>query len=747
MENDSLNQSEKEIASINQPKKKTEAGKGASAPSSGLKVPKVVMKPESPVETPLGSPGTPRATSSPTPTQIGQDKKKGNANRFIMGFAGGLLILFVIFLILMVLVMAKGRADSPILKAFGVQGGDVKSFLLTLISSIFGFLAFIFLAVFIVGIFRVGMARKSDTIMRNRGLRLTFIGLIPLILVMMVWVGLFTFISRVPIGAEKVVAEIIATNPADLTNLVAPVEVSFSAERVAKALQNNGLVIKSLDWDLEGKGVFDTPAAQPEITHLYETVGNYQVGLRATFDGKEAPRVYTFALAIPEAVFAADPLIGTAPLVVTFSASHLTEGMKIKSMDWDFENDGKYELQGKENLRPQYTFDKIGDYKVHLRIVDGQDNVNNFYRVISVVENKTPNITASFEMNPGGATSAPVAISFDAGKSFSTKGQIVRYEWNFGDGSDLQSGKTVSHKFLKPGRYNVTLKVMDSIKEEGETSAEVDLQAEAVPPTAAIRTLPVLAKEAESLTGEIPFTVKFDAGGSQGDGIVDYAWDFTGDGKADETGQKTEYTFTQAGDYAVSLTATNSQKLSNTVTLKIKVIEPGVKVSIQADPVDGPMPLVVNFDASGSTAFRGKIVSYTWNFGDSTPEVSTGAKITHRFDKVGAYTATLNLATDQNESAKTTQVIYVREVPLVACFFMSRKQGKAPLTVSFDSECATGTIANYSWNFGDGNTSDTRKGAHTFERPGEYKVKLEVLDSKNNVSTFQDTVIVEGELK
>jgi PKD repeat protein len=93
------------------------------------------------------------------------------------------------------------------------------------------------------------------------------------------------------------------------------------------------------------------------------------------------------------------------------------------------------------------------------------------------------------------------------------------------------------------------------------------------------------------------------------------------------------------------------------------------------------------------------------------------------------------------------KVIYVREIPLRACFEPSRRSGEAPLAVTFDSKCSTGTVSTYSWDFGDGSDSDSRKPTHTFENPGTYSVTLEVSDDKKNVASFSDVIVAEGALE
>jgi C1A family cysteine protease len=66
-------------------------------------------------------------------------------------------------------------------------------------------------------------------------------------------------------------------------------------------------------------------------------------------------------------------------------------------------------------------------------------------------------------------------ITFDASKSKDPEGEIISYEWDFGDGT-TGNGVTVSHKYSKRGIYQVTLKVTDEFGKTGieETNALVD---------------------------------------------------------------------------------------------------------------------------------------------------------------------------------------------------------------------------------------------------------------------------------
>lgn len=56
---------------------------------------------------------------------------------------------------------------------------------------------------------------------------------------------------------------------------------------------------------------------------------------------------------------------------------------------------------------------------------------------------------------------APLSVTFDGSDSTSPNGEIVRYEWSFGDGQTAE-GARVSHTYAHQGRYLVTLRVADS---------------------------------------------------------------------------------------------------------------------------------------------------------------------------------------------------------------------------------------------------------------------------------------------
>jgi hypothetical protein len=71
--------------------------------------------------------------------------------------------------------------------------------------------------------------------------------------------------------------------------------------------------------------------------------------------------------------------------------------------------------------------------------------------------------------------------------------------------------------------------------------------------------------------------------------------------------------------------------------------------------------------------------------------------------------------------------------------------GAAPLTVSFYGSGSTdpdGTIASYSWSFGDGGNSTAANASHTYTSAGTYIATLTVTDNKNASASGTVTIIV-----
>ena len=184
---------------------------------------------------------------------------------------------------------------------------------------------------------------------------------------------------------------------------------------------------------------------------------------------------------------------------------------------------------------------------------------------VSVTLNQKP--SASFSVNNSSGI-APLTVNFDASASVDSDGSIDSYSWDFDDGG-TDTGITPSYIFNTPGVYTVSLTVTDNEGESDTTTTNISVSAIG-------SQLPTAVFSATPLSGTVPLTVDFDASSSSDpDGnITAYSWGF-GDGNS-ETGVISSHTFDTQGIYNVTLTATDNNGNTATVTTAITVNpEPG----------------------------------------------------------------------------------------------------------------------------------------------------------------------------
>jgi PKD repeat protein len=480
--------------------------------------------------------------------------------------------------------------------------------------------------------------------------------------------------------------------------------------------------IVSYEWNF-GDGP-STTTTTPTTTHAYTAPGTYTVTLTITDNtgqtSTSTPQQVT-VIDGPIASFTFSPNTPLEGTQVTFdgSSSHDPEqGAVIVSYTWTFGDGGSG-----SGLKPTHTYAKYGTYTVRLTVKNSNGVTDTTPQTITVTD-EAP--TAAFVVT----TSLPAAgqpVTFNGASSGDVDGTISSYSWNFGDGS-TGSGATASHVYSNYGTYTVTLTVTDSDGRTASVSKQLIVHAAPIAAFAYSPSRPPLAT-----------LVSFDASSSSdpepGVTITSYSWDFGDGGTA--TGLTPTHTYSAYGTYTVTLTITNSVGQSSSVSQHIGVHALPLG-SFSFSPTPPVVGSSVGFDATGSSDPEpgATISGYSWDFGDGS--TATGSNVSHTYQRPGAYTVTLTVASSFGTTATTTKQVTVIDLAPTAVIVVGTAHPVSGVPVQFDGSRSTDPadpIVSYNWSFGDGATSTGPHVTHAYRKPGSYRVALTVTDAAGTAAT------------
>lgn len=662
-------------------------------------------------------------------------KKAPKKANLLFIFLGIFLFLFLLFLTFLVVMLLQNNGNNPLLTALGVEPALLKTLLSTLVSLVFGFLSFVSFIVMVVGLFRRLTSAKAEVEKKRSSLIMAVVSGLFGFFCVFLWLLLYFYISQLQVGAQG--STVILSEPEQTINMTAPVAITFSAREIETLFFREGIV--SYSWDLDGDGSYDDGNGR-DIQYSYESRGNadgiYNVSVKVLLNNGEsvvAEKLVTIANVLADIRVGIEPSKPEAGQIVRFDASESRDpDGSIISYDWDFDGDGVSDAQGSN---ASSTFENPGVRQVLLKVTDNNGEVAE--ELLEVVIGDARPRGAQMDVRPGLEGSVPFEVSFDATESL-VGDKIKSYTWDFADGSALSRGKQTTHRFEKPGTYEVKLLVIAEDGTESEKVETITVNKAQLLPTAALQIDGVIIDRGKASVSA-PATLSFDASASRdADGeIVEFHWDFDGDGREDAISEQAEFTYVQEGSFEVELRVVDNDGREATDTVTLIVDVPVVLVNLEAVPQAGSVPLEVVFDASGSQAQEGKIVSYTWDFGDESPEIIGSARQTHLYNQVGEYFPKVTVLTDENKRVSKEVLVVVRDLELQASFSINPPELIAGQKVFFDASLSQGQISRYYWEFGDGGLSRVVKPEHSYSEPGKYKVLLEISDRKDRVSRFE----------
>jgi len=489
--------------------------------------------------------------------------------------------------------------------------------------------------------------------------------------------------------------------------------------------------VSSYRWTFsDGQG----EASTADATRTFEFPGVYTAQLsivdnsntsNGTAQDTTTIRINQRPLAVP----GSDVTTGNGTVAFDGAASADPDGDPLTYM-WDF-GDGTPPATG---TRVTHTYPAGGSYPIVLTVDDGTGLANSSNSSsMTVTINRVPLANAGGDR----IVCAGNPVLFDGTASADPDGGLLRYRWDFGDGTSA-IGVNPTKTYNVGGVYPVILTVEDDSGLSGNAGASQIIVRVAESP---------IADAGPDIRACANSPVQFDGTASRDfDGVVNqFTWDF-GDGSTGG-GATPAHAYVQPGTYRVFLTIEGDPigecDYIHTDEKLVTVAQSPVARFVA--PETAALNLPVTFDASSSLGAEGLgLVSWQWDFGDGT--MGEGLTASHAYAIPGRYVVTLTVGTGEASldcaTVSTRRVIIVNNAPLA--------NAGDPQLVGVNQEVVLdarrtvdedGAIASYDWNFGDGSTGSGVEVRHRFAQPGRYNVVLTARDDAGLAnSVASDTV-------
>ncbi len=499
------------------------------------------------------------------------------------------------------------------------------------------------------------------------------------------------------------------------------------------------------EWDFDYDGsTFAKDDTGQQVTHSYDDDGNFTVGLRIqeTRTGTTSPTVTTLLDVInqaPEAhINTSSPGEEGSPVSFWGNATD-PGGNDTFTYEWDFDYDGQTFNVDSTSRNATHTYLDDGTFTVALTVTDDEGLTSQINTTIVRVVNLPP---SGSPFTPGTADEGEV-VPFTATVDDPSPLDTVTVYWDFeysGTFNEMANGTSVSHVYQDDGSYNVMMRMVDD--DGGVANVTLVVLVRNVAPTANFTT------SAPADEGDVvDLNSTFSDPGTHD--THNFEWDFDYDGNTFDvqgTRQNVSWQFYQDGNYTVALRVTDDDGGSVIVTEEVEIRNVRPTASIESmGPVDEGE--TVRFMSDFSDPGRYDQMTYLWDFGDGG--TSKAQHPFHMFADDGTFTISLTVTDDAGGLDTVSVDLLVSNVAPNATYKGDPDHIQENGEVYFQAEGRDPSSIDeanltYTWNFGDGESSNLKEVYHTYLNDGSFSVTLTVQDDDGGVATYTLGIEVEN---
>lgn len=463
--------------------------------------------------------------------------------------------------------------------------------------------------------------------------------------------------------------------------------------------------IAEWDWDF-GDGSTNGQIADP--VHLYNQSGYYTVQLAVEDNAGCVDTTDTVIQIYPNPVpqFSIQDACDGLDVILIDSSQEGLVG--ISSLEWDVENNGTVDYNADS---VGHTYSTHGQYAVQLIVYDSlgcRDSLTQLTTVypMPVADFEVPSVC--FKENSVFQDSSTVATGYFTG-----------WNWDFGDGS-ISTSNTPQYQFQTSGQHTIELKVTTDGGCQDSLTKNIT-----------VYHLPVAAVELSPNCENLPVNF-IQNSTSQSGMITQYHWDFGDGGSSLSSGPIHDYA--APGLYPISLEVITQYGCADTVYDSIQIYPaPQAAFNWENNVCEGdPLPIFDQSNIAQSTPGGDNIVSWNWNVNGTPLTTQNPTYVTSNSEKIDVFLLVTSNYGCVDSTRNWPEIFPIPDAKFtedMACTGL-------PSKFTDLSTISKGLVDNWSWDFGNGNVSDSADPTNVYLTSGDFKVKLVV---KSNKGCLQET--------
>jgi PKD repeat protein len=396
----------------------------------------------------------------------------------------------------------------------------------------------------------------------------------------------------------------------------------------------------------------------------------------------------------------------------------------ISSYEWHFGDGYTSNTCGQS---PSHTYDQPGSYSVHVTAVDEVGDARQSNNIIIDVTEPLPEIKSMDITAPSGSYQTSETIDVTVTLT-SSSGSVDNYEWFVDDSSQ---GTTVTNS----NSLTITTDTSHNIKVIATNPSGNDSITESCLIDQTFNAPDITISPGGSFEDNTFFSNTFSVTNSASYvGNIDYVWKL--DGSEIGTGTSQYVEISTFGNHELFVYA-NGEGGTDVDSVIIDLYH-APTADFTMSTVNGNAPLDIDFTSTSLYA-----TSYNWNFGDGS--TSTSENPFHTYSQPGTYTATLEVDNGHGATDSISKAITVSWPPLNPQVSANKTIGTEPTSIKFTPVCEYAT--DFSWDFGDGTTTDVDTPTHTYTNPGRYDIQITASNPEHtNTTTHTNYITIYGKI-